>query len=271
MDLERASTNALIAIFSHPGAALLLAMGIFAAALAVLVGIWRLDVHPLSRALWKRRTFLDEVVGRTRGPVAEFAADPAGVDAVLGGGDAGAYHLQRAWLDYKQTFVDLQAGEITSSSRAAEFFEGAGGPGRRLEWWSNIFVAVGLLFTFLGIVAALSQATQAVDAGGGPDVMQAALGALLGIAAAKFWTSVAGIGSSLLLRIVGRRWRDRLDRAEDELCEALDACVVHLSPQRVALMQLDELRRLNARLAGDPAAFDAGSEPAAVAPRLAHG
>ena len=48
MDMEQAAVGLLIAIFSRPGSALLLAMGIFAFALAVLAATWWREVRPLT-------------------------------------------------------------------------------------------------------------------------------------------------------------------------------------------------------------------------------
>ena len=256
MDMEQAAVGLLIALFSRPGSALLLALGIFAFAGTVLAVTWWREVRPLSRALLNRILVVGGVALSREGAAAEFGRQFDGVQQAMMRSQPAAPDLQRGWIEYRQTFVELDDAAVSTSAHAGDFFGGAGRAGRTLEWWANIFVAIGLLFTFLGIVAALSQATRAIDSGGGAAQVQAALGALLSIAAAKFWTSVAGIGSSLMLRIVGRRWRDALEGYEAELCEALDACVTHISPQSVALQQLQELRRLTAMLT-----------PAGAAPR----
>ena len=248
MDMEQAAVGLLIALFSRPGSALLLAMGIFGFALVVLGVTWWREVRPLARALLNRILVVGGIAISRQGAAGEFARQFEAVQQAMMRAQPAAPDLQRGWIEYRQTFVELEPEAISTSAHAGDFFGGAGRAGRTLEWWANIFVAIGLLFTFLGIVAALSQATRAIDSGGGAAQMQAALGALLSIAAAKFWTSVAGIAASLLLRIVGRRWRDALEGYEAELCEGLDACVTHISPQSVALQQLQELRRLGALL-----------------------
>lgn len=260
MDMEQAAVGLLIAIFSRPGSALLLAMGIFAFAMAVLAATWWREVRPLSRALLNRILVVGGIAISREGAAPEFARQFDAVQQAMMRSQPAAPALQRGWIEYRQTFVELEDAAISTSAHADDFFGGAGRAGRTLEWWSNIFVAIGLLFTFLGIVAALSQATRAISSGGSTAQVQEALGVLLSIAAAKFWTSVAGIAASLVLRIVGRRWRDALEAYEGELCEALDACVTHISPQGVALQQLQELRRLTALLS-----------PPAMAPRPALG
>jgi hypothetical protein len=65
------------------------------------------------------------------------------------------------------------------------------------------FVGVGLLLTFVGLVLALQQASAAVssnDANG----MQIATRQLLKVATFKFATSIAGLGSSIVLSIFFR-------------------------------------------------------------------
>ena len=247
--MEQAAVGLLIAVFSRPGAALMLAMAIFASALLVLARIWWREVRPVSRALSERLSVVSELINSPGDASANFAAGFPEVEKVMMRSQPSAPALNRAWIDYRQTFIQIDDDAISTSTHAGDYFHGAGAAGRSLEWWANIFVAIGLLFTFLGIVAALSQATMAIAAGASADQMQAALAQLLSIAAAKFWTSIAGIGGSLVMRVVGRRWRDRLESEEDELSEALDACVRHVSSQGVALLQLQELQRLVATLA----------------------
>jgi hypothetical protein len=132
-----------------------------------------------------------------------------------------------------------------------DYFLGLGAETRVLAWWANIFVAVGLTFTFLGIVAALLKAVQAMGASADPANMQVALVGLLHITAAKFWTSIGGVLSSIVLRVFDRRWQSVTEERLERLCERLERGTVFTSPQQLALAQL---RLLEAR------------EPAALAP-----
>ena len=247
MSIDQIVTDGLIAVFTHPGAALTLSGLLFTGCLAVLATTWLRRVRPLTRALLTRIWAVSAYVPRDRADKARsgFARNADAIhDAMMKRGPE-TYALQRDWLDFQQSFVELEPEAVSSASRAGVFFAGAGDPGRSMEWWANIFVALGLMLTFLGIVAALAQATRAIGVGADQAAMQTALAGLLGVAAAKFWTSIAGVGSSLVLRMVGRRWRDMLEGLEDQLCEVLDAGVRHISPQAIALRQLSELQRLN--------------------------
>jgi hypothetical protein len=244
--LDQLVTGLVITIFATPGAALILSGIIFASCAALIFRTEFSVVSPLVGALLKRIEALPRALfsGDPTQARAAFAKNQEAISLAMNQWARPDYPLQRAWLDYQQSFVELEPGVYSSSARAGDFFVGAGDPGRALDWWANIFVAVGLMFTFLGIVAALGQATSAIGSGGDATVMQGALATLLGIAAAKFWTSIAGIGSSLLLRVYARRWRRRLESLEEELCSALDAGVHHISPQAIAAMQLAELRKI---------------------------
>jgi Pyruvate/2-oxoacid:ferredoxin oxidoreductase gamma subunit len=107
---------------------------------------------------------------------------------------------------------------------------------------------VGLTITFLGIVAALTQATSTMSSNGGSAAMQQALLGLLAIAATKFWSSIAGVASSIILRLTARQWRLRIERVEAEFFAALDGVVIFAPPEKVALEQAAVLRRIEAAL-----------------------
>ncbi len=139
---------------------------------------------------------------------------------------------------------------LRATARPEDYFLHLGDETRVLAWWANIFVAIGLTFTFLGIVAALLKAVQAMGASADPANMQVALVALLHITAAKFWTSIGGVLSSIILRVFDRHWHSSIDRRLQRLCDRIEAGTVLVSPQRIAAEQLVEARRQNDLLAG---------------------
>jgi hypothetical protein len=108
-------------------------------------------------------------------------------------------------------------------------------------------VAVGLTVTFLGIVAALTEATSAMG-NADSNAMEAALMGLLSIAATKFWTSIAGVLASSVLRVVARFRRKRISFMEAGLFEALDAGVRFMPPEKDMQAQLKSLERIEAAL-----------------------
>jgi hypothetical protein len=79
--------------------------------------------------------------------------------------------------------------------------------------------------------------------------MQGALINLLTIAATKFWTSIAGVLASIILRLVARRRRHAIEAQEAHFFALLDACVRFAPPEKVMLEQLAVLGRIEAALA----------------------
>ena len=69
----------------------------------------------------------------------------------------------------------------------------------------NLFVGVGLFVTFLGLVAALGAAAEAITQGAeSSKAMKEPIQNLLKAASAKFYASFAGLGVSLLLNTMFR-------------------------------------------------------------------
>src|SRR3546814_16469804 len=76
-----------------------------------------------------------------------------------------ALPLRRTWEEFRETIVDPSADVLQNSARPEHFFVNLGDSHRGLNWFANIFIAIGLLITFLGIIAALST----LDFSGGVD------------------------------------------------------------------------------------------------------
>jgi hypothetical protein len=212
---------------------------------------------PFQRQLTLRLaklSFLDDAPdGATA--LAEFAAAFPRIDAIMAERGRGAAGLRHGWLQYRETLLDPEAVPIVATARPEEYFLHLGDETRVLAWWANIFVAVGLTFTFLGIVAALLKAVQAMGTSADPANMQVALVGLLHITAAKFWTSIGGVLSSIILRIFDRHWHSTSQRRLEQLCTQLETGIRFVTPQRIAADQLLELRRQGELLASGPRAI----------------
>ena len=237
-------TGLVVALFSRPGVALWLAAAILAFAVYLVVSSAILDQGPLVRALVDRTNLLFAGGGR-KGFAGQFEALDQRFSSA-----ASPPALVRGWKAYKALLTREEDGGLAAAFPAAEVFEPLDDPARALEWWANILVAIGLMITFMGIVAALSEATAAIAAGGGAGGAEQALLGLLAIAATKFWTSIAGVLSSILLRMVARRRRQRIEALQADLFQALDSSVNFAPPERVMFDQLAVLRRIEALLAG---------------------
>ncbi len=106
----------------------------------------------------------------------------------------------------------------------------------------NLLVGAGLLFTFIGLVAALYFASSGVAA---DDVQKAqhALRDLLGAATFKFVTSIAGLASSLVFSWREKAQMHRAQRLLGRFCSALEARMAPVTGESVAAAMLAELRQ----------------------------
>lgn len=238
-------TDLVVALFSRPGVALFLAGAILAFAIGLIGLSAFFEQRPLIRALTDRCNLLSQFGGRKG-----FADRFTEIDRSFGSA-ASPPVLVRGWRSFRSLLVRGEGESFVTSIHAADAFDRLDEPARALEWWANILVAIGLTITFLGIVAALSEATSAIAAGGGASGagVEAALIGLLAIAATKFWTSIAGVLGSIILRVVARYRRARIEALEADMFQALDAAVEFAPPERVMIEQLAVLRRLEAALA----------------------
>ena len=238
-------TALVVLVFSAPGAALWLAAAIFLAGLGLVIMSEVRDYGPLKRELidrWNRLSALHGAAAQR-----DFAGHFNEFDLQLGGAATQSAALTDGWGHFRGLLVENGDGRLATTARARDLFDPLDEPARTLEWWANILVAIGLVITFLGIVAALSEATGAIGTGN-PAEVQAALMGLLAIAATKFWTSIAGVLASIVLRIVARLRRRRITQLESGFFAALDACVVYMPPEKVALEQMKALHRIETAL-----------------------
>ncbi|MBI1683313.1 hypothetical protein [Caulobacter hibisci] len=247
-------TSFVVSVFSAPSAALIMAGAILALAIGLIFQSGHFEYAPLRHDLRRRADVLSEL----RGPDLQkaFAEAFPQLDKRLGGE---AYPtLELGWAAYRGQLAETSDGRLASSIHAVDAFEHADGPARTLEWWANLMVAIGLVITFMGIVAALTEAVDAMQRQGGA-AMQTALMGLLAVAATKFWTSIAGVLGSIVLRLVARRRRQAIESLEAHFFALLDGCVRFAPPEKVMLEQLAVLTRIETALAGAAARTPAQS------------
>jgi hypothetical protein len=72
--------------------------------------------------------------------------------------------------------------------------------------------------------------------------MQTALSGLLTITATKFWTSIAGVAASIIMRIYERRWTVRIEKLVDDLCIRIDQRIPPVTQGMLAGEQFAEIR-----------------------------
>lgn len=153
--------------------------------------------------------------------------------------------LCRPWEGFAETLVHPESPDepTWNTIRPASYFNvnELSHQGRRLRWlgaWPNVFVGVGLLLTFVGLVAALSFATEAIQGSGDIAVMQAGLRDLLSAAGAKFWTSVAGVASSIVLSLFHRLMLHLVESQLGAVCGLLERGLLYKPLEELAAEQL---------------------------------
>ncbi|MFT3937637.1 anti-phage ZorAB system protein ZorA [Rhodopseudomonas sp.] len=165
--------------------------------------------------------------------------------------------LGPAWRVFDQTMVRTAGAKIVQTTVRPGSLLNFGAARERLAGLKlmgsipGYFVGVGLLLTFIGLVLALEQASAAVssnDAGG----MQVATRQLLQVATFKFMTSIAGLGSSIVLSIFFRLYTVWIEAAFDRFNHQIEQRVRFVSSQSIAwemneslAAQLTELKQIN--------------------------
>lgn len=244
--------NQLVAIlFGWRWMGFVLALGLLLWAGVIIIRARGKHQRPFELALDIRIAATDEIAQQATERDAQdvFARNFDAIDVAMNSGEgAGAKQLQHAWTQFKETFVDDTSQTLfEATARPDGYFLHLGGEGRVLAWWANIFVALGLTATFLGIIAALAGAVATVG-GGNMQQMQAGLMTLLTMTATKFWTSIGGVGASIILRYVAHKWQRQTDRKLETLCERLEYGTRFSPPQRFAVEQLRELKQQSVAL-----------------------
>lgn len=212
---------------------------------------------PFLAAAKSRVRSLASALGDDPDPVAErsaFSANFIEVSAALNEEQPGALPLVQAWREFHESLIDETATPIRNSVRPNSFFGRAAPRQNKLVFSSNVFVGVGLILTFLGLIVALRTAATGMD--GDTNTAKEALRQLLVVAGAKFFTSIAGLLASLWLRFVEHQLTRQVNAELDTICGLLERGLLYIPPQRLAAEQLevlkeqrDELKTFNTDLA----------------------
>ncbi|MCA3752038.1 MAG: anti-phage defense protein ZorA [Phenylobacterium sp.] len=204
----------------------------------------RRETAPFVTAATARIDALKAALGGSGDPLEErhrFAEGFLTLSEVMGREAPGSYALVQAWREFQESFVDENADPIRNTSRPGAFFSRVAPRLSYLTFASNIFVGVGLILTFFGLIVALGQAAQGMS---GNDVAAAkgALAQLLTVAGAKFFTSVGGLACSIWLRFVDHNLSGRSRRLGEQISGLLERGLLYVPPQRLAVEQLEVLK-----------------------------
>jgi methyl-accepting chemotaxis protein len=223
----------LFEIFRDENVAPALALTIVAIAIALCV-LFALNTTYI-RSQVRRRT---RAVRRTKDK-AEFAESMPQVERLM----LRSRYLRHSWRKFRETLIEPTAEDeaqgrkvILNTARPQEYFN-TSEAGLRFPLYRampNLLVGIGLLLTFFGLVTALYFTTDAIRMAADLTASQSALRDLLYAASFKFYTSIAGLGGSIVLTIVIRYGTAAVESTFDALASALEAKLVFVTPESIA-------------------------------------
>ena len=147
-----------------------------------------------------------------------------------------------SWDEFNETIVldDIDDGppKMRNSIRPASFLnvEDLGFGSGLFRILPNTLVSIGLFLTFLGLVAALHQFAQSMDAGS--TGMDQAMRDFMQIASAKFVMSLVGLLCSIAFTILLRARQNKIDHALTRLCTGIERRLVFVSLEDIGFRQL---------------------------------
>ena len=150
--------------------------------------------------------------------------------------------LESAWREFNETALApvADSGILRNTVRPVVFFNRED-LGLEAGMWRQVpalFVSIGLLLTFLGLVAALEQTGRVLEL----DATDTATGltTLLNVASAKFIMSLTGLACSIVFTVVLRFSTKRKDEALHTLCADIERGCDFMSEQDVLREMLSQ-------------------------------
>ncbi len=206
--------------FKNDNVAPALALVIFGAAVGLCVLF--IFVSTYIRVQVRRRT---RAVKRTRDK-AGFAKAMPQIERIM----LSSHYLRHSWQKFRETLMERSAGDasarqvVFNTARPQAYFNTseAGLRFPLFRAFPNLLVGIGLLLTFFGLVTALYFTTDAIENARDLHASQEALENLLHAASFKFYTSIAGLGGSIILTLVLRYGTSKIESSFNSLASALE-------------------------------------------------
>jgi hypothetical protein len=228
-------------LFREDGFAPALSLGLLVLAAAFAVLFLLRYVLPIRWTLWGQA----RLIRRTK-DYQSFAEQFDTIDASL------SKHrlLRHAWQEFKETLIlpntilnDERVVRNTARPQDYLNLQETRLHFRFFRALPNIFVGIGLLLTFFGLVSALFFATQGIAQGSDFTQTQNALRDLLHAASFKFYTSIAGLTASIALSVLIRWGTTFIENGFDVLSQILEARLVVVTPEAIAYADSRELKQ----------------------------
>ena len=206
-----------LSMFNSPATAILLSGGLVLAGILLVLWFVVLKVRPAL-------SLLDRLTAECARAAARSGRQD-GLDRVLGPSFLGP--------DWRAWRAAGTAGGRPSAYITLASLERSGLRLGLMQALPNYFVGLGLVLTFLGLIAGLWFATQGMRTADMAEA-RAALVQLLNSATFKFLTSVAGIAMSLVVSLAFRISIQSLRHRLDRLCDRIEEVAARAAPQAEA-------------------------------------
>lgn len=227
---------------THPAGNALFCSAIVVWALTAYYFGFKRRIRPLALALESACARLQKIASPE-----EFAAAFRDLD------DEFTQHrlLGDAWREFSETLLSPVPEGPDSIYRnthaAALYFRRDSLLGQRMNLrhynaLPNLFTGLGILGTFVGLVAGIHLASGNLAS---DDIQRAkdAMQLLLNGASLAFLTSIFGLLSSIVFSVAEKRWIHRFDLALGCWVSGLDRCMTRVVPEQIASDQLREVRQ----------------------------
>ena len=165
------------------------------------------------------------------------------------------YNIRPVWIEFNETLTNQtdKEGRLVwfNTKRPEEYFTPNSitrnrGNFNSIESLGNFFVGAGLLFTFLGLVAALDQASMAItEAKQNTEEVLKALQLMLQISAFKFMTSVSGIFCSIMITSYARSSQNQIIGSLNKFNDQLERCLTFMPIEQLQLRTIEAIEKMS--------------------------
>jgi len=157
--------------------------------------------------------------------------------------------IKQIWKEYVETLIppldniDDPAYKVYRNTLRPQAFFTHKHVFRNVNPWINseTLIGLGLLLTFIGLVAALTESGNAFS--GNTEEIKTALTKLLSVAGAKFLASVGGLGGSIVQGMFINMRHRRASETLERLNHKLEGCLQYASIERIAADQYGYAQR----------------------------
>ena len=165
------------------------------------------------------------------------------------------YNIRPVWYEFNETLTNQtdKDGKLVwfNTKRPEEYFTPKSitrnrGNFNSIESLGNFFVGAGLLFTFLGLVAALDQASMAItEAKQDTEEVLLALRLMLQISAFKFMTSVSGIFCSIMITAYARSSQNQIIGSLNKFNDQLERSLTFMPIEQLQLRTIEAIEKMS--------------------------